>query len=124
MISLLSKYLFYYPVTFARGELVSKYLAQYKRMQWKNTNDIEAYQLSKLNKLINYAAFNSPYYKQLLNDNGGVLSSMKSLADLEKIPATTKADIVKYYTTIRSARKFMFSSSKNNRWIDRAGCND
>jgi len=109
---LLSKYLFYYPVTFSRGELVFKYLMQYKRMQWINKSDIEAYQFSNLHRLLNYAVSNSPYYTQLLSDSGTALTSIKSLSDLERIPTTSKADIVKYYTTIRSTRKFLFSSSK------------
>ena len=108
----LSKYLFYYPVTFSRGELVFKYLMQYKRMQWRNKSDIEAYQFSNLYRLLNYAVSNSPYYTQLLSDSGIALASIKSLEDLERIPATTKADIVNYYTAIRSTRKFLFSSSK------------
>ena len=109
---LLSKYLFYYPVTISRGEFVMKYLMQYKRMQWRNNSDIEAYQLSNLYRLLNYAVSNCPYYTQLLSDSGIVLSSINSLADLAKIPTTTKADIVNYYTTIRSTRGFLFSSSK------------
>jgi len=112
MNSLISKYLFYYPVTILRGELVFKYLMQYKRMQWRDAKVIEAYQLSSLIKLLNYAVNYSPYYKQLLVDNGVSLSSIKSLIDLEKIPATTKVDIVNYYTNIRSSRKYYFSSSK------------
>ena len=109
---LLSKYLFYYPVTISRGEFVMKYLMQYKNMQWRNNSDIEAYQLSNLYRLLNYAVSNCPYYSQLLSDSGIVLSSINSLADLAKIPTTTKADIVNYYTTIRSTRGFLFSSSK------------
>ncbi len=108
----LSKYLFYYPVTISRGEIVFKYLMQYKRMQWINNTDIEAYQFKKLNKLIKYAVANSSYYKQLMSDNGITISSINSLADLARVPATTKSDIVNYYTTILSTRKFLFSSSK------------
>jgi len=112
MNSFLSKYLFYYPVTIARGEFVLMRLLQYKRMQWRNASDIEAYQLSNLNKLIKYAILNCPYYRQLLGDNGIALSGIKNISDLERIPTITKTDLVNYYSTIRSDRRFLFSSSK------------
>ena len=108
MNSFISKYLFYYPATISRGELVSKYLMQYKRMQWVNINEIEAYQFSSLKKLINFAVLNSPYYKQLLSDNEIAPSSIKTLADLARIPITNKADIVSCYTAIRSSKKISF----------------
>ena len=112
MNSFISKYLLYYPATISRGEFVSSYLMQYKRMQWVSTNEIEAYQFSSLKKLINFAVLSSPYYKQLLSDNGIDPYSIKTLADVARIPITNKADIVSCYTTIRSSRKFLFCSSK------------
>lgn len=112
MNSFLSKYLFYYPVTILRGELVMKYLSQYTRMQWRNADEIDAYQVSSLKKLIDYAVINTHYYKHLLRDNGVVVTDINCLTDLNKIPVTTKEDIVTYYSSLRSNRNFLFSSTK------------
>ena len=112
MNSFLSMYLFYYPVTILRGELVFKYLTQYKKMQWRDASDIEAYQISNLNELLKYAISNCPYYKQHLSDHGIAISSIECLADFKKIPTITKSELVNHYATIQSTKKYLLSSSK------------
>ena len=112
MNALITKYLFYYPITISRGEFVCKYLKQYKRMQWMNNKEIEEYQLAKLKQIITYSAKKSPYYGRLFEDNGISLPSINNFKDLTRIPVTTKANIVESYSSIRSTDTFLFSSSK------------
>ena len=53
---------------------------------------LEALQVKKLKESIK-VALNSPFYKKRLGDLGITPDSINSLADLRKIPFTTKQDL-------------------------------
>ena len=108
----LSKYLFYYPVTLARGEHVSKYLKQYEASQWWSQNDIANYQLNRVKELFVYAANNCPYYKKSLTEKGFDVASIHDLSSISQLPEISKTDIVKYRSTITSSKKSLNISSK------------
>ena len=68
---------------------------------WKETNnidtrpiaEIEALQIAALQKHLRYIHKNSPYYQAVFKEHNIDVESIKSLADLAKIPTTTKEDL-------------------------------
>ncbi|MDP2115375.1 MAG: phenylacetate--CoA ligase, partial [Bacteroidota bacterium] len=57
-----------------------------------NRNDIEKLQVIRLKKTIQ-AAMNSPYYENLYKQMGLSADSVKSVADIHKLPFTTKQNL-------------------------------
>ncbi|MBQ9941173.1 MAG: phenylacetate--CoA ligase [Clostridia bacterium] len=55
--------------------------------------DIEAIQLAKLKKLVDYCYNNVPFYKKKLDDAKVTADKIKELSDIKYIPYTTKEDI-------------------------------
>lgn len=55
--------------------------------------DIEALQLAKLKKLVDYCYNNVPFYKKKLDDAKVTADKIKTLSDIKYIPYTTKEDI-------------------------------
>jgi len=55
--------------------------------------DIEALQLAKLKKLVDYCYNNVPFYKKKLDDAKVTADKIKVLSDIKYIPYTTKEDI-------------------------------
>jgi phenylacetate-CoA ligase len=55
---------------------------------------LEAYQLKKLQELVEIAYANSIYYKNILDGLGMKPSDIRSLEDLKKLPMTTKSDLL------------------------------
>ena len=89
MNKLISKYLFYYPITIIRGELIGKYLSQYSSMQWKSQDEIIAYQNESLRKLLLHAYKTVPYYHRLIDESGINLKSTASIEQLSFYRAST-----------------------------------
>lgn len=63
------------------------------KSQWLRSSDIEELQLKSLKKLIHHAYYHVSYYRQLFDQHKIKLADIQSLADLQKIPFLTKADI-------------------------------
>jgi len=110
----LSKYLLYYPITLLRGELVFKYLKEQRGFQWFSSEKIYEYQLTSLNKIINYAInsnlFYQSHYKHLgLIDNKGNIN-IESLKDMRELPTTSKQDLI--YSRGLVCNPHFFSSQK------------
>ena len=106
----LSKYLFYYPVTLARGELVFKYLKKYEASQWWDRNDIADYQLNHAKKLLIHAIENCPYYKESMADKGISIADVYDLNSINQLPDISKTDIDKYRSTIISEKNKIWRS--------------
>ena len=66
--NLLSKYLFYYPITLLHGEFIGWHLRNYENIQWKSKEEIRDYQSEKLSKLVRHAYDTSYYYQSLLRN--------------------------------------------------------
>lgn len=112
MNSSLSKYLFYYPVTLARGELVYKYLKLYRQQQWLTPAEIQALQLQKLKALLLHASNNSQFYRSLFNDCQIDPKSIAGLHELSSLPTISKADVVSDYNKMKSSTRRILISSK------------
>ncbi len=112
MNTILSKFLFYFPVTTLKGEHVFLYLKKYRQFQFGKPADIEAYQLKHLKKLLRYAAQKSPYYQMLFTKHNIQPDSINSLADLQKIPCLSKADLNANTEQIQTGLPFFRKTAK------------
>jgi len=64
-----------------------------KDIETMKRSDIEALQLAKLKKLVDYCYNNVPFYKKKLDDAKVTADKIKQLSDIKYIPYTTKEDI-------------------------------
>lgn len=55
--------------------------------------DLEALQLERLKWTVDYCYRNVPFYTKKLDEAGVTADKIKSLADIQYIPPTTKADL-------------------------------
>jgi phenylacetate-CoA ligase len=92
----LSRYLFYYPSTFMKGELIGAYLKQAREFQWFTTEEIENYQLNRVRKIIRFAMEHSQFYKDRYKNVISSSEDIRSLRDLEKLPVLTKSDLIEH----------------------------
>jgi phenylacetate-CoA ligase len=63
-----------------------------ERTQWLPPDELEAYQLERLRRIIDHAWRNVPYYRLLFEEHGLNPSDLQSLEDLKKLPLLTKDD--------------------------------
>lgn len=63
------------------------------RNELNTLKEISSFQNAELKKLLQYLETNSPFYKELFRKHNINLSEINSIADLSKIPVTTKADL-------------------------------
>lgn len=63
-----------------------------------SVSEINRFQEKELRKMLFYLNGNSPFYKRLFSDNGIHIGDIKTIADLQKLPFTTKDDLQKYNT--------------------------
>jgi phenylacetate-CoA ligase len=61
--------------------------------QYLSTGEMKSYQEKKMAETLNYAANNSPFYKELFATEKIDISQIKHLEDLQRIPVTTKQDL-------------------------------
>ncbi len=64
-----------------------------KDIETMKREDIEAIQLAKLKKLVDYCYNNVPFYKKRLDEAKVTADKIKTLSDIKYIPYTTKEDI-------------------------------
>jgi len=65
-----------------------------KESQWWSREKLEDYQMQQLQKLLNHAYENVPYYRRVFDERGLKPKNIKSKEDLVKLPILTK-DIVR-----------------------------
>lgn len=107
-----SKYLFYYPCTLLKGELIGKYLTQYRAFQYGPYRKIQNYQLLYLKRLLNHAYSSSAYYKESFKRAGVHPSDLLSLSDLKKFPFLKKNDLAEKKDIILTVHDSMWVSHK------------
>ncbi len=64
-----------------------------KEIETMNRKDLEALQLERLKRIVQYCYDNVPFYHQRLTEAKVTADKIKTLSDLQYIPPTTKADI-------------------------------
>lgn len=62
----------------------------------KSAKEIKEFQEVKLAETLEYLQENSPFYKRIFRENDIDISTIQTLEDLQKIPATTKDQLQKY----------------------------
>jgi phenylacetate-CoA ligase len=75
------------------GPVFREYQERLEEMQWWSREELEAWQLERLQKLIAYAYENVPAYRQLYDKAGVRPSDIRTLSDLVKLPIVTKRQI-------------------------------
>jgi len=78
----------YFPVLYARGEPVWRYLKSLEVTQWAPVKDIATLQERKLVKLLDSARMNVPFYRERIQSGGQSLDTLPFLqkADLQAFP--------------------------------------
>lgn len=104
---LVRKYLVYYPVVYARGELVPQYLKRLSRTQWATSSTIRTIQEFKLKRLVAYTGRHVPYYRRRLAH-----FELCGLGDLPRVPTLTKDDLRHHSQDLRSDRPFLHLTKK------------
>jgi len=93
-----------------------------RRSQWWSRQELEAYQLEQLGRLVEHAYANVPYYQKVFNERALKPQDIQGLSDLAKLPILTR-DIIRenfddlIATTVRreGLKKFSTSGSTGNR---------
>lgn len=67
-------------------------------IEFQSKDKIAAFQNKKLQELLVYLSEKSPFYKQLFINNNIDINQIKTVADLVKLPVTTKEDLQKNNT--------------------------
>jgi len=73
--------------------------------QWWSYEEIHSYQMRRFRRLLNYAYFNVPYYKKILDSNQIKIEKIKDIEDIRKIPFLTK-EIVRENTNALKSRNY------------------
>ena len=68
------------------------------KLEYLTKSEIESYQLTKLNLLLEYAYANVPYYKDILNNIGIGNKGVKNLEELKMLPIIKKDDLRNNYS--------------------------
>ena len=107
---LLFKYGVYWPVVWARGQAVPIYLRRLLQSQYISRSELASLQTAKLQRMLAYAKRSVPFY-------GKAFASMpecgiKSLADLQGLPFTTKSDLKGNHDAMISRERFYFLTQK------------
>lgn len=71
-----------------RGTL--KILRELERNQWRSLDELQAFQLGELRRLLAHAHANVPYYRRLMDEAGMAPDSLRHTGDLRKLPILTR----------------------------------
>ena len=97
----ISKYLFYYPVTFFHGEFVSWYKNKYEEMQYWNRDAIRSYHEEKIQVLLEKAIKGNSYYEKLYDG-----LSVSNISDIKSLPMISKTDLESIQGAIQNKSVF------------------
>jgi phenylacetate-CoA ligase len=73
------------------GRRISSRLVRLREHQWWSADQIEADTVARLRRLLDHAGTHVPFYRRLLGEAGIRAGDVRSLADLSRVPVTTKA---------------------------------
>ena len=65
-------------------------------IQYKSREEIAAFQNERLQEQISYVYSHSPYYKRLFDESHVSPEDIKTVADLQRLPVTTKTELQKF----------------------------
>jgi len=94
MNSKISRYFFYYPSTFIKGEMVSYFLKIYLRNQYADDKYLEDLQFFHLKKLLDHAYSNCEFYRHKYKNFLKFIYEIKSIKELNQLPTINKQEII------------------------------
>jgi len=109
-----SKNLVYRPIYTLRGEKVIDYSREVHLFHGLPIEKMEQIQWAKLLKLLEFAAANNPYYKNLYQHSGLKISQIGDPGDLQTFPFLTKAAIKKDSQSMISNGNWRYSARKTS----------
>ncbi len=71
-----------------RGTL--KILRELERNQWRSLDELQAFQLGELRRLLAHAHANVPYYRRVMDEAGMSPESLRHVDDIRKLPILTR----------------------------------
>lgn len=77
-----------------RNNYIFKNFVFLKKSESWTIEQLQSYQFKKLKELIKYAYENSVYYKKKFDESNVIIDDIHSLSDIEKLPITTKDDLL------------------------------
>ena len=89
----INKYIVYPLYYWKNGDKRLGRLAELEKNQYLSKKDLEALQLKRLQKIIQYAFDNTKYYKNIMQERQLKPDDFKCLKDIEKLPLLTKSII-------------------------------
>lgn len=104
------KFLVYYPIVWTRGQRVPSYLRKLLQSQYLSSSELESLQLAKLQRILAYAKQSVSFYSKVLA--GMPDDEVKTLADLQGLPFTTKADLKGSHEEMISQEQFYLLTKK------------
>jgi len=107
-----SKYLFFYPVTFAKGEPIALLMSRYRSTQWISGEGLRQYQLKKLSRIVSYAFRNSQFYRELYANAGLAPRNIESFDEFGKLPSISKSDLINSLDEMSGRKHKLFRASK------------
>lgn len=94
MNSFIAKYIIFYPIQYLRNQDVRKYLVSTKNNQYRSSEEIATIRNRKLQKLVEHAYRNIPFYKQIFIRNDLKPEDVHQYEDLQKLPVLSKRIIL------------------------------
>jgi phenylacetate-CoA ligase len=75
------------------GLEMRRHLQELEQTQWFSREELEAWQLARIQRLVKHACENVPYYRDLYKRLDIHLSDIKSLKDFRALPFLTREDV-------------------------------
>jgi phenylacetate-CoA ligase len=79
---------------------ISKWYRFVKESQYWNEEEIKAWQNEKLQKIVEHAYYNVPYYKKLFSDLNLKPGDIQTTTDLKKLPVIHRKDLQQNYSQL------------------------
>ena len=89
-----------------RNPSINAWFAFLKKSETWSLEDLEKYQLEKLQELLQFAYHYSPFYKKHFDRHNFSISDLKSLDDIHKIPTIYKRDLLDHTKEIHTQYPF------------------
>lgn len=77
-----------------------------KDSEWSSAKELDAIQLRNASRFLEFAADNSPYYKNLFKKIGFKPKTLSSISEINVIPETTKSTLIHANNQIHSQHQF------------------
>ncbi|MDB4542516.1 hypothetical protein N9211_02500 [Pseudomonadales bacterium] len=107
----ISKYIFYYPSTFLKGEMHWKHESKYEEFQYQPIEKIQEYQRKKLLELLKFVIQKKPFYQKLFCAVNLIQLEDLSLDKiLSKLPIIDKATLIENVPAMTAEKAFLSSS--------------